>query len=453
MDSLRDLPSVDKLLQTRFTAELIAMYGRPLTIEVIQESLDSVRIKFGETRKIPAIQEILNEVRFSLQQFLSPSIKRVINASGVILHTNLGRAPLSRAAIDAVTNTMAGYSNLEYYLESGKRGSRTEHCGNYLTRLTGAEDSLVVNNNASAIFLILAALANKKKVAISRTQLVEIGGGFRIADILRQSGARIVEVGSTNRVHIDDYKEALEDGVSIILRAHHSNYKIIGFSSEPGLGELAALAADSQTILVDDLGSGTLLNTTKYGISHEPTVQESVAAGADLVCFSGDKLLGGPQAGIIVGKKTLLNKLKKHPIARVVRADKLCLAALSETLMHYLKDEADREIPIWRMISLTPEILKARVEHWVEVLGIGCVLDSFSTIGGGSLPEETIPTFVLALNVKKPDIFLANLRKMEPPVVGRIEQDVAVFDPRTILMEEESAFLVNLMNALKLENN
>jgi L-seryl-tRNA(Ser) seleniumtransferase len=314
--------------------------------------------------------------------------------------------------------------------------------------LTGAEAALVVNNNAAAVLLVLSALANKKRVIISRSQLVEIGGGFRIPSVMRQSGAKLVEVGTTNRVHLSDYEEALSQPAALVMHAHHSNFKMIGFTKEPGLKEIADLAHKFGVLFADDLGSGTLLATERFGLAHEPAVQESLAAGTDLVCFSGDKLLGGPQAGIIIGKAVLMEKLKKHSLARAVRADKLCLAALTATLLHYLKDEAEREIPIWRMISATSSQMKARAEFWAAELGQGEILESESTIGGGSLPGESLPTWILALSVKSSDMFLEKLRREKPPVVARTENDRVLLDPRTVLPEQDGTLLVNLANVI-----
>ena len=335
------------------------------------------------------------------------------------------------------------YSNLEYDLEKGQRGSRLIHAKSVLQKLTGAEAAIVVNNNASAVLLVLSALANKKRVVISRTQLVEIGGGFRVPDVMKQSGAKLAEVGTTNKVRLSDYQEALEESTALIVRAHRSNFKIVGFTEEPELKDIVDLAHKAGVIVVDDLGSGALLDTAKYGLAHEPTVGESLAAGVDLVCFSGDKLLGGPQAGIIVGKAEPIAKIKKHPLARAVRADKTCLAGITATLLHYLKDEAEREIPIWRMMSLTLDQLKVRAETWREALGQGDIVKSESTVGGGSLPEESISTYVLTLTVKSPDKFLKKLRKGNPPIIARVENDKMLFDPRTVFQDD------SLLNTLK----
>ena len=448
--NLRGLPSVEQLLQTKSAAELIARYGRPLTLQAIRDAMDAVRRRVSKRSEatLPSREILLTQAATQLNLWTSPTLLPVINASGVILHTNLGRAPLSSAAIQAMDAVSRGYSTLEFNLETGKRGSRLIHTETLLQRLTCADAALVVNNNAAAVLLILSVLANKKRVIVSRSQLVEIGGGFRIPDVMRQSGAKLVEVGTTNRVHLSDYEEGLSDPTSLVMHAHHSNFKMIGFTKEPERKEIADLAHKFGVIFADDLGSGTLLATERYGLAHEPTIQESLAAGADLVCFSGDKLLGGPQAGIIIGKADLLERIKKHPLARAMRADKLCLAALTATLLHYMKDEAEREIPIWRMISASPKQLKARAEYWAAKLGQGEVLASESTIGGGSLPGESMLTWVLALTVKSSDKFMEKLRHAQPPIIARTENDRILLDPRTVLPEQDGALLVNLANNL-----
>jgi L-seryl-tRNA(Ser) seleniumtransferase len=448
VNNLRALPSVDQILRTRAAAEIVADYGRPLTLDAIRFVLEGLRTVVITEDTIPNRDNILDLVKERLDSWLKPTLIPVINATGVVLHTNLGRAPLSQDALRAIFNLTSGYCTLEYDLERGERGSRSLHAGALLTKLTGAEDALVVNNNAAAVLLVLSALARHKNVIISRTQLVEIGGGFRIPDVLLQSGARLVEIGTTNRVNLHDYELAMQEPAALVMRAHHSNFKIIGFTSEPPLVDVVAIAHQLGLPVVDDLGSGALVDTARFGLMHEPTVQESLAAGVDVVCFSGDKLLGGPQAGIIVGKRELLAKMKRHPLARAMRADKLCLAALAVTLFHYLKDEAERKIPIWQMIVITPEQIQARARHWCEVIGTGQVIPGLSTVGGGSLPEETLPTFLLALNVRQPNRFLNRLRQMNPPVIARVEADRIVFDPRTVLPEQEGALLVGIQNAL-----
>ena len=454
MTSLRDLPSVEGLLQS--ATDLIDAYGRPLTLDALRLTLDETRARFKlalsrvEGAKpeagLPSIAEILSQAKSHLTAWTRPTLLPVINATGVILHTNLGRAPLSRSTIEAMNEAAADYSNLEFDLETGKRGLRLIHAEAILQKLLGAEAALVVNNNASAVLLVLSALANKKRVIIARSQLVEIGGGFRVPDVMKQSGAKLVEIGTTNKVRLSDYESALEEPTGIVMRAHRSNFKIVGFTEEPELQEIVDVAHKANVIVVDDLGSGALLDTAKYGFAHEPTAQESLGAGVDILCFSGDKLLGGPQTGIIIGKRDLIEKIKKHPLARAVRADKTCLAGITATLLHYLKDEAEREIPIWKMMSLTLGQLKVRAEAWRDELGQGEVIESESTVGGGSLPDESIPTFVLALTVKSPDKFLKKLREADPPIIGRTENDKVLLDPRTVL--DDDLLLDGLKKAL-----
>ena len=436
MTSLRDLPSIEQLLQ--ISNDLISQYGRPLTLDALRLTLEEARARFRMQPEagLPSTEIILSQAESQLAAWTASTLLPVINATGVILHTNLGRAPLSKAAILAMQEAAESYSTLEYDLGKGQRGSRLIHAESMLQKLTGAEAAMVVNNNASALLLALSALANKKRVVISRTQLIEIGGGFRVPDVMKQSGAKLVEVGTTNKVRLSDYTEALEDSAALVMRAHRSNFKIVGFTEEPELKEIVEVAHQENVPVVDDLGSGALLDTAKYGLAHEPTVGESLAAGVDLVCFSGDKLLGGPQAGIILGKKDLIDKIKKHPLARAVRADKTCLAGITATLLHYLKDEAEREIPVWKMMSLTLEHVRVRAATWREVLGQGEVIPSESAVGGGSLPDECISTFVLALNVKSPDKFLKKLRQANPPVIARTENDRVLLDPRTVLNDD-----------------
>lgn len=441
MTSLRDLPSVEVLLGD--SGELITVYGRPLVLNALRAVLEDVRVRFKSDPEIalPSHTEILSEAETRLISWTRPTLIPAINATGVIIHTNLGRAPLSNATIAAMGEVALGYSNLEYDLTRGKRGSRLIHAESVLQKLTGAEAGVVVNNNASAVLLTLAALSNRKRAIIARSQLVEIGGGFRIPDVMKQSGAKLVEVGTTNRVHLRDYEEALSEPTGVVMRAHQSNFKIIGFTEEPAVKEIVSAAHKAGVPVIDDLGSGSFLDTSAYGLVREPTVQEILSSGVDVVTFSGDKLLGGPQAGIILGRKDLLAKIKKHPLARAVRADKVALAGITATLLHYLRDEAVREIPVWRMISMTGEDARSRAQAWREALGVGQVSPSESTVGGGSLPGESLPTFVLALEVKSPRRFLSKLRDSNPPVIGRTENDRVLLDPRTVLPEQDEVLL------------
>jgi L-seryl-tRNA(Ser) seleniumtransferase len=448
MNNLRLLPSVDELINSQQGVEFSKVIGREIALESIRSTLIGIRQNYQSGQIIPSHEEILNQAQIMAEDIIHPSLVPVINATGVVLHTNLGRAPLSPEALKAVQATSCGYCTLEYDLALGTRGTRTLHAEKLLQQITGAEAALVVNNNASAVLLILSGLANRKQMIISRSQLVEIGGGFRIPDIIRQAGVRLVEVGTTNRVHTEDYQNAINESTGLILRAHHSNFKIIGFTSEPHLAELAAIAHQASLPLVDDLGSGALLDTTIFGLAHEPMVQESVAAGADLVCFSGDKLIGGPQAGIIIGKEKYLNRIKNHPLTRAVRSDKMCLAGLSATLVHYLKCEAEQKVPIWRMISMSEQEIHKRAHNWQSLIGVGNVVNGKSTIGGGSLPEETLPTWLLALNVAKPNLFLSKLRSCNTPVIARLENNQVILDPRTVLAEQELDLITTIKRCL-----
>jgi L-seryl-tRNA(Ser) seleniumtransferase len=451
MNELRSLPSVEKLLQSSSGQGWVKQFGRPLVLEAVRHSLEAVRIQVASGEKVLSASELEREIENRLAGWIAPTLLPVINASGVVLHTNLGRAPLSQAALWATYQVGQGYSTLEYDLLKGKRGSRLVHAESLLTKLTGAEAAMVVNNNAAAVLLVLTALARRRTVLIARSQLVEIGGGFRVPDVMKQSGARLLEIGTTNRVHLSDYQQALQEKPALVMWTHRSNFVIVGFTSEPGLAEVAQVTHQAGLPLVYDLGSGTLLDTARFGLAHEPMVQESLAAGADLVCFSGDKLLGGPQAGIIIGKKELLSKLKNHPLARAIRPDKLCLAALSATLLHYLKDEAETEIPVWRMISTSPDLLRRRVEAWQARLGCGSIIAGQSTIGGGSLPGETLSTSLLALPAASSNRFLQRLRQADPPIIARLQDDLVLLDPRTVLPEQEDQLLNALVRLFQTE--
>ena len=449
MSELRQLPSVDQLISTEAMEDCITRYGRPLSIEAVRTILGDLRSSYNLGDGIPSENELISEILQQLETWTAVTLQNVINATGVILHTNLGRAPLSRSALQAVNETASSYSSLEYELDKGRRGSRGIHAEDYLKQLTGAEAALVVNNNAAAVLLILSALSNRRKVVIARSQLVEIGGGFRIPDVMKQSGAKLYEIGTTNRIHLQDYQNAIDDeSIKLIMRAHRSNFQIVGFTSEPMLGEIVSVAHEAGIPFVDDLGSGTLLDTSDFGLGHEPMIQESLAAEVDLVCFSGDKLLGGPQAGIILGKSNLVNKLKKHPLARAIRADKLCLSALSATLLHYLKSEALTEIPVWSMISQPLDKIHERAKVWVESLGQGSIIEGKSTVGGGSLPGETLPTWLVAFKVPHPNKLLADLRNSQPPIIARLEDDRLVLDPRTVMFHQEEVLMTNLQNIL-----
>jgi L-seryl-tRNA(Ser) seleniumtransferase len=441
-EELRKLPSVDRLLQEEAVAALAARWGHELTVEAVREALDAARQAIREGEACPLPDALARQAEESLSARLRPTLRPAINATGVIVHTNLGRAPLSaeaRAAMDAVA---LGYSNLEYDLERGGRGSRYVHAEEILCQLTGAEAALVVNNNAAAVLLILTCLAGGKEVIISRGQLVEIGGGFRIPDVMRQSGATLAEVGTTNRTYLHDYEAAINAATAALMRVHRSNFQLVGFVHEPPLTEMVTLAAERDLLLFDDLGSGTLLDTALFGLAHEPTIQESVAAGVSLVSCSGDKLLGGPQAGLVLGRADLIAQLKRFPLTRALRVDKTTLAGLQATLRHYLVGEATEKVPVWQMIGQDEAALEKRAKTWVRKLkGLGVaaqIVPGRSTVGGGSLPGETLPTHLVAVTGESPDAVAARLRAGEPPVIARIEDGRLVLDPRTVLPEQET---------------
>ncbi|MBC8098158.1 MAG: L-seryl-tRNA(Sec) selenium transferase [Armatimonadetes bacterium] len=451
---LRALPSVDKLLAHADGQALIERYGREATLSALREMLDAARgrLRAGAAAVID-VEALLGQAAGQLSIAFRPTLRPVINATGVIIHTNLGRAPLSDAAQRALLAAAGEYSTLEYDLETGKRGTRLLHAGALLAQLTGAEAALVVNNNAAATVLMLAALARRKQVIVSRGELVEIGGGFRVPDIMRQSGARLVEVGTTNRTRAADYERAITPETALLMRVHSSNFKQIGFTESAPLPALAEIAHRHGIYLVDDIGSGALLPTDAFGLDPEPTVQASLAAGVDLVAFSGDKLLGGPQAGILVGKRVLIDQLKRYPLARAVRADKLCLAALCATLDHYRKGEALTHIPVWQMIARSLAELHATAQRWAAALPLydGVTVDvvqSTSTVGGGSLPGATLPTWVLRVRVAHPDAFTARLRAVQTPVIARIEDDAVLFDPRTVFSMQDTMLLRIIAEAL-----
>ena len=434
---LRQLPSVDRLMLSPAALDLAGVYSRTLVVEALRNRLEALRAAiFVDQRDVPMNATILQDAREWLEALVAPTLRPVINATGVIVHTNLGRAPLSEAAKTAIQAIAGDYSNLEYNVEDGGRGSRFAHSTDLLQRLTGAEDALVVNNNAAAVLLMLAGLCQGREVVISRSQLVEIGGGFRVPDVMAQSGAKLVEVGTTNRTYLRDYGAAIGEQTAAILVAHHSNFKIVGFSSEPSIAELGELAREQGLPLLYDQGSGALLDTSQYGLDAEPTVQQAVAGGVSVVAFSGDKLLGGPQAGILCGRKELIESLRRHPLARAMRPDKLCLAALSATLHHYLLQEAEKEVPVWRMISRSLADVEEVAEGWAQQLReagvLLTVIDGFSTVGGGSLPGSKLPTKLLAIEHPEVAALAETLRRQKPAVIGRIQENRFMVDPRTV---------------------
>ena len=445
---LRRLPSVDSLLARRAIQQLLEAYSRDQVVSAIREQLDAARQAILASAQVDIRAGALAQgVADILRRRQQSTLRSVINATGVIIHTNLGRALLSQSAQAALMAAARAYNTLEYDLETGARGSRMAQGSDILRDLTGAEDALVVNNNAAALILLLSALAKDREVIISRGQLVEIGGGFRIPAIMSESGATLVEVGTTNRTGIADYAAALTENTAMLLRIHASNFKQVGFVAQPSLSEMTALARERGLLAVDDLGSGALLDTAQFGLDHEPTVQESIAAGIDLVCFSGDKLLGGPQAGIIVGESGAIAALKRHPLARALRVDKLTYAALTATLEHYRRGEAMEAIPVWRMMARSLEDIRETADKWAAQVG-GAVVNGESTVGGGSLPGTALPTALLAIESASPDGMLQQLRRADPPVIARIAEDRVLLDPRTVLPEQEADLLAALQSVI-----
>src|SRR5215468_3267111 len=449
----RKLPKVDQFLDDPACRSWITVHGRALVIDALRGAIGSARAVIARGEPCPPSGAILAEVEQRLAEQGQASLRPVINASGVIIHTNLGRSPLSDDAIEAMSQVARGYSNLEFDLATGERGSRYEHCGSLLATLTGAEDGIAVNNNAASLLHILRTLAAGREVIVSRGQLVEIGGGVRIPDIMQEIGIHLVEVGTTNRTYTRDFERAITERTAALMIVHRSNFRISGYTCDPPIAELAELARSRGLLLIDDLGSGTLLDTAAYGLGHEPTVQERIAAGADLVCFSGDKLLGGPQAGYLVGKQPLIRRLKQMPLLRALRVDKVTHAGIEATLRHYRRGDAAERIPIWRAIAASLGELDRRARAWQDRLGPADprlrVIDAASPIGGGSLPELTLPTRALAVGGPAPDELARALRLADPPVVARVDEDQVVFDPRTVLPGEDEALLAALAARLR----
>ncbi|MBI4199170.1 MAG: L-seryl-tRNA(Sec) selenium transferase [Chloroflexi bacterium] len=449
----RHLPSVDRVLAQEDVQALLSTYPHDLVVSLVRQELEQGRRTIADGGVAPSLAEVAAGVVQRARSLAQRWPRPVINATGVVLHTNLGRAPLSGAALQAIADVARGYSDLEYDLPEGQRGSRQSKIASLLCQVTGAEAGLAVNNNAAAVLLGLAAIASGREVIVSRGEAVEIGGRFRIPDVLAQSGATLVEVGTTNRTYLSDYEAGITERTAAILKVHASNFRVLGFTESPSLADLVALARQRGLPVLHDIGSGCLLDTAQFGLAHEPTPQESLAAGCALVFFSGDKLLGGPQAGLIVGQREVVQRLERHPLARAVRLDKLTLAALDATMRHYLKGEATQAIPIWRMIALTQEQVRLRAEAWARALGPRAELaQGLSTIGGGSLPGETLPTWLVALDAH--DIpggaqeLARRLRRGEPPAVARIEEERVLLDPRTVLPEEDEGLLGVVRKAL-----
>ena len=449
-NTFRSLPSVDRLLGALAGPRSSSAYATAAARATLESARD--RVRRGEPA--PELAELVEQIQVAIREMGEPPLRRVINATGVILQTNLGRAPLSERALAAVAREAAGYSNLEFDLESGGRGSRHDLLRALLRDVTNAEDAIVVNNNAAALLMVLQVFASDREVIVSRGQAVEIGGGFRIPDVLRQSGARLVEVGTTNRTYVRDYEAAITTETAAVLRVHTSNFKVVGFTAEAQLEELAGLARERGILAIDDLGSGCLLDTEPFGIAHEPTVQESLAAGMDLALFSGDKLLGGPQCGIIAGQAELIAKLRTHPLARALRVDKLTIVALAATLQSYREGRATAEIPVWRMVTAPLPALKRRAARWARLgEGHGTLVASRSMVGGGSLPGEGLDTWCAGFSGPGLEEVSHKLRTGKPGIIGRIENGLLLLDVRTVDPRDDAAVNGRLVEVFRMHED
>lgn len=445
----RSIPKVDILLEEQEIQDLIDVYGREFVMDVIREEMDALRTFIGkceEEEKAKAqIGMLTQNIKRHAGKLHEPNMKMVINGTGTVLHTNLGRAPISKEHVERLAGIVSGYSNLEYNLEAGARGERYSHFEKLLCKLTGAEAAMAVNNNAAAVMLILSSMAKGGEVVVSRGELVEIGGKFRIPDVMEQSGASLVEVGTTNKTHYSDYEEAITEETKALLKVHTSNYRIVGFTDTVGIDELIPLAKEHDLPVVEDLGSGVLIDLERYGLTHEPTVQESIAKGADVVCFSGDKLLGGPQAGIIIGKKKYIDMMKKNQLTRALRIDKFTAATLELVLQEYLSEEkAVQNIPVLRMITKSLDEVTKDAKKLCRILKAAklsaeiSVVPLESQIGGGSLPLERIASMGVAINPEKISIteLEERLRHMPVPLIPRTANDTVLIDVRT--MDEQN---------------
>ena len=456
-ERLRHIPKVDTLLQTADISALAAQHPRELVVDGIRKVLDRLRTELlREENPDCSSAAIAEQVKQELLRRQARHLRRVINGTGIIVHTNLGRSNLSQAAIAAVVEAAEAYSNLEYELNEGRRGSRYSHVEGMLQELLGCEAALVVNNNAAAVLLTLTALAQGKEAIISRGELVEIGGSFRIPDVIQQGGCILREVGATNRTHLRDYEQAISEQTGMLLRVHTSNYRVVGFTKTVSLAELKALSLKAGVPLVEDMGSGLFVKLPQPGLNDEPTVQESLAAGVDVVTFSGDKLLGGPQAGVIVGKREFLARIKTHPLHRAVRVDKMTLAALEATLRHYRYErEAFQQIPTLQKIAMPPELLRQRAEALSDLLRQASisaqVVQEYSQVGGGALPVQNLPTWCVAITAAdwSANEIELRLRQASPPIIGRIANERFLLDVRTI--EDDEFPLIAAQARMRLE--
>ena len=441
----RNIPKVDVLLEMEIIQLLIEQYGRETVMEAIREEMEALRAFIGaceeEEKIVRQIQDLPQQIVRHVERLHTQNMRMVINGTGTILHTNLGRAPISQEHVSKLADIVTGYSNLEYNLEAGKRGERYSHFEKLLCKLTGAEAAMAVNNNAAAVMLILSSMAKGGEVIVSRGELVEIGGKFRIPDVMEQSGASLVEVGTTNKTHYSDYEEAITENTKALLKVHTSNYRIVGFTDTVTIDDLVPLAKEHDLPIIEDLGSGVLIDLSKYGLTYEPTVQDSIRKGADVVCFSGDKLLGGPQAGIIIGKKKYIDQMKKNQLTRALRIDKFTATVLELVLQEYLSEEkAIQNIPVLRMITETEEEVAHRAQNLKRMLRRAGLAAEFglekceSQIGGGSLPLERIPSMAVTIKPEKMSVpqLEEKMRHLEVPIIPRTANDTIYLDVRTI---------------------
>lgn len=463
---LRELPAVDRLLREPLLDDLATRLPRRVILQAVQNTINFYRNHINEHKSDHLILDQLNlsphsmalEAASLAEKRAGSSLKPLINATGIVIHTNLGRSPLAGSAVEALSAVAANYNNLELSLDDGKRGSRQEHLEELICELSGAEAAITLNNNAAAVFLALKALTDGREVVVSRGQLVEIGGSFRIPEIMAASGAHLVEVGTTNKTYLRDYENAVTENSAAFLKVHSSNYHMVGFTAEVNAANLADLAHKHDLLVIEDLGSGVLLDLEKYGLPAEPRVQDSIAAGVDLITFSGDKMLGGPQAGIIVGRKELVARIRTNQLARALRIDKFTIAALEATLRLYLDEErAVSEIPVWRMLTADYETLRIRAQNlanrFEEIFSADSIsiVQGISKVGGGALPTAELPTFLVGIKLQEgsPEALVENLRAGDPPVILRLQQDTLLFDPRTIFEDQEDSLVEAVRKAYK----
>jgi L-seryl-tRNA(Ser) seleniumtransferase len=449
--TLRKLPSIEKLLESFQLKEYIENFSRQTVTNVAREVVGSFRQKILRSKVEIAEQKIIEEIQKILNQKKSLPLRSVINGTGVILHTNLGRAPLSSDTLEHMKEIGESYCNLEFDLVSGKRGERTSYLEKLICDLTNSEGALVVNNNAAAVLLVLTGLGQGKEVLVSRGELIQIGGGFKIPEIMAQSNAILKEVGTTNKTSLSDYQKAITKNTSLILKVHKSNFRMDGFVGEAGLEELVALGKKHKVLVFYDLGSGALLSSEDFGLAHEPTPTEGLKAKTDLVSFSGDKLLGGPQSGIILGKRKYIDLLRRHPLYRALRVDKLVIAGLEKVILAYLKNEGTKKFSVWQMINTKIEDLRKRAEKIENRLKEDnmkiFIKESKSTIGGGSLPGETLPTIAISFDTEiSPQIQAEKFRNLPVPVIGRIENNKFVLDLRTIFPHQDEILIQSIKN-------